>query len=351
MDTLQIDLKNISKHFGNVHAVNDISLKVQKGSILSIVGPSGCGKTTLLRLIAGFESPDRGELQIGGSPIWSKDYSMPVQERNIGMIFQDGALFPHLNVKQNIGFAVSENVDSLLNLVGLVGKETSMPHELSGGEQQRVALARSLAANPSTLLLDEPFSNLDIQIRRDIRTEVRSILKSYNVTAIFVTHDQQEASEMGDQIAIMKDGAIEQIGNPEEVYVNPQTEFTAKFFSQANLVDGTLQKKTLKTFISETDLSIDKNMNGNIKLVIHPNQLSIESASDSNKMNGTVRKQIFQGNEYFYTIELENKEIVNVLQSNKQPIEPNTPVKITYTPGKSVICFQEGAQKKFKVNQ
>ena len=117
MDTLQIDLKNISKHFGNVHAVNDISLKVQKGSILSIVGPSGCGKTTLLRLIAGFESPDRGELQIGGSPIWSKDYSMPVQERNIGMIFQDGALFPHLNVKQNIGFAVSENVDSLLNLV------------------------------------------------------------------------------------------------------------------------------------------------------------------------------------------------------------------------------------------
>ena len=276
---------------------------------------------------------------------------MPVQERNIGMIFQDGALFPHLNVKQNIGFAVSENVDSLLNLVGLVGKETSMPHELSGGEQQRVALARSLAANPSTLLLDEPFSNLDIQIRRDIRTEVRSILKSYNVTAIFVTHDQQEASEMGDQIAIMKDGALEQIGNPEEVYGNPQTEFTAKFFSQANLVDGILQKKTLKTFISETDLSIDKDMNGNMKLVIHPNQLSIESASDSNKMNGTVRKQIFQGNEYFYTIELENKEIVNVLQSNRQPIERNTPVKITYTPDKSVICFQEGAQKQFKVNQ
>ena len=128
MDTLQIELKGISKHFGNIHAVDDITLKIEKGSILSIVGPSGCGKTTLLRLIAGFESPDRGELQIGGSPIWSKDYSMPVQERNIGMIFQDGALFPHLNVKQNIGFAVSENVDSLLNLVGLVGKETSMPH-------------------------------------------------------------------------------------------------------------------------------------------------------------------------------------------------------------------------------
>ncbi len=354
MDTLQIELKSISKRFGDTQAVNNITLKVKKGSILSVVGPSGCGKTTLLRLIAGFENPDQGELLIGGTPIWDQVNNVPVQKRNTGMIFQDGALFPHLDVQQNIGFAINKDegensVNSLIELVGLKEKKTRMPHELSGGEQQRVALARSLATNPSTLLLDEPFSNLDIQIRKDIRTEVKDILKSYNMTAIFVTHDQQEAAEMGDQIAIMKDGQIEQIGDPEEVYTNPTTEFTATFFSQANMVNCDIDKKKLKTFISETDLDIDGDLNRNMRVLMYPHQLKIEPSSSSEEKNGIVKKRIFQGNTHGYTVELENKEIIDLIQIERVPIQPGSPVKVTYLPGEFVICFDKGVQKTFKV--
>ncbi|MFL2639737.1 MAG: ABC transporter ATP-binding protein [Dehalococcoidia bacterium] len=356
MDTLQIELKSISKKYGNTQAVNNVTLKVKKGSILSVVGPSGCGKTTLLRLIAGFENPDQGELLMGGTPIWDRVNNVPVQKRNTGMIFQDGALFPHLDVQQNIGFAINKDegtnsVNSLIELVGLNDKKTRMPHELSGGEQQRVALARSLATNPSTLLLDEPFSNLDIQIRKGIRTEVKDILKSYNMTAIFVTHDQQEAAEMGDQIAVMKDGEIEQIGDPEEVYTNPTTEFTATFFSQANIVNCNIDKNKLKTFISETDLDTDSNLNGNMKVLMYPHQLKIEHSSSSKQKHGIVKKKVFQGNAYNYTVELDNKESLDLIQIEREPIQPGSPVKVTYIPEDFVICFDKGVQKKIKVGQ
>jgi iron(III) transport system ATP-binding protein len=354
MGTLQIELKNISKRFGNTKAVNNVNLKVEKGSILSIVGPSGCGKTTLLRLIAGFDHPDQGELLINGNPMWDQDNNVPVQKRNTGMIFQDGALFPHLNVQQNIGFAINKDqikstVGSLLELVGLKAKETNMPHELSGGEQQRVALARSLATNPSILLLDEPFSNLDIQIRKEIRTEVKSILKLYDMTAIFVTHDQQEALEMGDQIAIMKDGQIEQIGIPEEVYLNPKTQFAAEFFCQANILNCEIDQGKITTFISEIDLDIDKNTSRAMKLVVYPHQLRIENSSKTEEGNAFVKKRIFQGNTYNYTLELLNKETVNLIQSMSEIVEEGSSVVVRYSPSGFVVCFDKGDQKTFVV--
>tara|TARA_B100001146_G_C15907470_1_gene317277 strand:- start:84 stop:596 length:513 start_codon:yes stop_codon:yes gene_type:complete len=169
------------------------------------------------------------------------------------------------------------------------------------------------------------------------------------MTAIFVTHDQQEAAEMGDQIAIMKDGKIEQLGDPEEVYTNPATEFTATFFSQANMVNCDIDNKKLKTFISETDLDIDTNLNSKMRFLIYPHQLRIEPSSSSKEKNGIVKKRIFQGNTHIYTVELENKEIIDLIQIKRDPIQPGSPVKVTYLPGEFAICFDKGVQKRFKV--
>jgi len=238
IEEAQLSLQAVTKSFGPVTAVLDLTLKVGKGEFLSLLGPSGSGKTTVLKLIAGLEEPDRGKITLCGrivadpqSGIW-----VPPERRGIGMVFQDCALFPHMTALQNVAFGLKgsrrerkERAMELLELVGLKGLAGRYPHELSGGEQQRVALARALAPEPQLLLLDEPFSNLDRNLRIRLRAQVKRILSACGVTVIFVTHDQDEAFFMGGRIAVLNRGRLEQLAAPQELYLRPEAGFVAEF--------------------------------------------------------------------------------------------------------------------------
>ena len=219
---MDIVLTNLNKGFGNVLAVNDITLCLEKGQILTLLGPSGCGKTTLLRLIAGFETPTSGTIQIAGKRVAGEGTLVAPEKRQVGMVFQDYALFPHLTVEKNIAFGLKKlsgderrrRIEEVIQITGLNGLEKRYPHELSGGQQQRVALARTLAPRPVVILLDEPFSNLDAALRTQMRKEIPRILRESGSTAIFVTHDQKDALTISDKIAILNEGVVQQIATP-----------------------------------------------------------------------------------------------------------------------------------------
>ncbi|MGH9557723.1 MAG: ABC transporter ATP-binding protein [Bryobacteraceae bacterium] len=237
-----LDLRGVSKRFSGHHAVTDLSIAVARGEFFSLLGPSGCGKTTTLRMIAGFELPDAGEIRLSGERI---DH-LPPYRRSVNTVFQSYALFPHLNVRQNVEFGLRRRraeecamrVSKALEQVRLTGKESRMPSQLSGGERQRVALARALALRPEVLLLDEPLSALDPQLRKQVRAELKDLQRRLGATFLFVTHDQEEALSMSDRIAVMNGGALEQVGTPEEIYRRPKTRFVASFLGAMNWIDG-----------------------------------------------------------------------------------------------------------------
>jgi iron(III) transport system ATP-binding protein len=243
MTNKTVSINALTKRFGPVTAVDAVDLEVGGGHTFALLGPSGCGKTTLLRMIAGFERPDGGTIRIGEREIdGPRNYIAP-EKRRVGMVFQDYALFPHLSVKDNVAFGLPKGQNGarttdLLELVGLSGLGQRMPHELSGGQQQRVALARTLAAEPEVVLLDEPFSNLDPTLRQRLRAEVRHVLGELKMTAIFVTHDQEEALSVAETVAIMMNGRIHQAGRPEDVYAYPTSRRVAEFLGDANFLHG-----------------------------------------------------------------------------------------------------------------
>ena len=241
---MSIQLEHITKRYGKVLAANDINLEIPEGRFLSIVGPSGCGKTTLLRVLAGFTQPTSGLVRIHGQVV----NDVPPRSRGIGMVFQHYALFPNLTVYENVAFGlrarrtpqpeVDRRVKELIRLVHMEGKEGSLPRELSGGQQQRVAVARALAVEPKVLLLDEPLSALDAKVRLELRYELKRIQQEAGITAVYVTHDQEEALSISDNVAVMNEGKIEQVGTPEDVYARPQTRFVAQFVGISNIFDA-----------------------------------------------------------------------------------------------------------------
>ncbi len=240
-----IELRNVTKTYPGTAspAVDDLSLAIERGLIVTLLGPSGCGKTTTLRLIAGFERPDAGSVLIGGAEVAGASVWVPPERRGVGMVFQEHALFPHLDVASNVGFNLprsgrAERVAETLELVGLTGFDRRMPHELSGGQQQRVALARALARRPVVVLFDEPFASLDADLRIHMRSELRRILKAAGTTGVFVSHDQSDALAISDLIVVMRDGRIEQTGSPREIYQFPHTRFVADFVGRTNLFEG-----------------------------------------------------------------------------------------------------------------
>lgn len=241
-----LDLSQLEKSFGTNHVVKDFNLGIEQGEFVSLLGPSGCGKTTVLRMVAGFETPNSGDIRIAGADL----VGLQPNQRNIGMVFQAYALFPNMNVAQNVAFGLSvagmnklkiaERVAEMLDLIGLSDLGARFPFQLSGGQQQRVALARALAVRPKVLLLDEPLSALDAKIRANLRREIRTIQQRLGITTIFVTHDQEEALSMSDRVVVMNGGIADQIGTPFEVYNHPETRFVAEFVGTLNTFDVTV---------------------------------------------------------------------------------------------------------------
>ncbi len=309
MQQLILHLQNVTKQFAEntFPAVDNVSLTLQQGDILGLLGPSGCGKTTLLRLIAGFERLQTGEIKIGERIVSNTSTCIPTEQRDIGIVFQDYALFPHLNVAENVGFGlkdfpkhqIQKRVAEVLGLVRLGGLEKRYPYELSGGQQQRVALARALAPQPQLMLLDEPLSNLDIQVRLRLREEVRDILKAAGTSAIFVTHDQEEALAISDIVGVMRQGHLEQLGTPEEIYTHPASRFVAEFVTQANFVTAHRQGNLWKTEIGNFELTVNHSENAG-EIMIRQEDFILKPDNDAPVV---VRTRRFLGREYQYCLQ------------------------------------------------
>ncbi len=280
-DARGVDVVGVDKSFDDTHVLRAIDLRIDPGESLALLGPSGCGKTTLLRLIAGLDRPDAGSISIGGEPMAGNGSWIPPEKRNVGMVFQDWALFPHLSVAKNVGYGLDRDqrnngrIEEALDMVGLGELGDRRPDTLSGGQQQRVALARAIAPRPSVLLLDEPFSNLDSALRVGVRTEVHRLLEQLGVTSIFVTHDQEEAFVLGDRVAVMKSGVIEQVGSPREIYQVPQSSWVARFVGDVNLVSGTGQGGVVETVLGTVPLANPGH--GAIDVLMRPEDLVLSA--------------------------------------------------------------------------
>jgi ABC-type Fe3+/spermidine/putrescine transport system ATPase subunit len=316
---LTLRLEALTKHFGSTLAVDELSLEVPPGEFLSLLGPSGCGKTTTLRMIAGFELPTAGRIVLGG-----RDVSrLPPQRRGMGMVFQNYALFPHLDVFENVAFGLKAQgvvaadlrgkVAQALERVDLAGFEKRAVQALSGGQQQRVALARALAPEPPLLLLDEPLSNLDAALRERTRDELRMLLKRVGITAIFVTHDQEEAFALSDRIAVLRDGRLQQLGTPEELYRTPENPFVAAFVGRANFLDGRVVgregEEGMVELVGGARWKVRLHTNGaeDVRVMVRPEALRLVAAEDADPADGLVGRVLerrFAGAVTIYRVEV-----------------------------------------------
>ena len=306
MSTPAVEVRNVSKSFPGVRAVNELSLSVDEGRFLALVGPSGCGKTTTLRVIAGFDRTDVGTVHIRGRVIDAPHTFVPPERRAVGMVFQDYALFPHLTVRQNVAFGLGRSarlggrVEHVLELVRLTEVGERMPHELSGGEQQRVALARAIAPAPAVVLLDEPFSNLDASLRVRVRAEVRQILRSTNTAAIFVTHDQDEALSFADHVGVMLEGRVLQVGTPQEVYASPSSLSVATFLGNANILPGHSTDSAVATELGT--LQVSGQARGPVHVVVRPECVALSPAADEHGLEVIDRE--FYGHDQMLRLRL-----------------------------------------------
>jgi iron(III) transport system ATP-binding protein len=311
----EVRLNRVSKSFGPVQAVRDVTLEIERGELLAVLGPSGCGKTTLLRTIAGFERPDAGSVLVGDELMAGPDGFVPPERRRIGMVFQDYALFPHLTVRANVAFGLAARARDererltrrTLELVGLQHKTDRYPHELSGGERQRVALARAMAPEPALVLLDEPFSSLDAGLRAGLRREVELILRDAEATALLVTHDQEEALSLADRLAVMREGRIVQVGAPEEVYVRPASRWAAQFVGEVNVLAGVAHGSGVETELGVFDLRAPAS--GSVHVAVRPEQLELRADHDG---NAEVVAREFRGHDVLYRLRHEAGRVVLV---------------------------------------
>jgi iron(III) transport system ATP-binding protein len=327
-----LSIEGVSKRFGRVAAVDHADLSLERGRLLALLGPSGCGKTTLLRLIAGLSTADEGTIRLDGDRLTGPGVMVPPERRKVGVVFQDFALFPHMNVAANVRFGLPKGrdrhtrVDELLRLVHLGGLERRMPHELSGGQQQRVAIARALAAEPRLMLLDEPFSNLDPSIRRSVRAEVRQLIGAIGMTAIVVTHDQEEALSLADHVAVMMDGRVLQVGTPEEVYFRPVSREVAAFLGDANFLRGTAQGASVECALG--CYPVPASHAGPVEVMARAESIEVECDPEG---SGDVASIEFFGHHQLLTVRLRSGEVIKVRQPATRHVDPGERVRLRIT--------------------
>ena len=308
-----ISIQGVRKSFGDVRAVAGADIEVRSGGTCALLGPSGCGKTTTLRMIAGLERPDAGEIVVGGRVVSGDGIFVAPEQRRIGMVFQDYALFPHMDVGANVGYGLGRKPDrarvrEALDLVGLADAEGRLVHELSGGQQQRVALARALAPTPDLVLLDEPFSNLDASLRDRLRQEVSDILRTAGVTAVFVTHDQEEAMSIAEQVVVMREGCVEQCGAPEEVYLRPATRWMAAFLGEIEVLPGEAREGRARCELGS--LPMESHVDGEVDVLVRPEGLAVGFSGPSNAASAVVVSRRFFGHDQLLGLRLESGRVV-----------------------------------------
>ena len=328
-----LTLEHVTKRFeaGGAPAVDDLSLAVARGQILGLLGPSGCGKTTTLRLIAGFETPNAGRITIAGRTVADARAGVHVEPeaRGVGIVFQDYALFPHLTVGENVAFGLprtarGERVGQILDLVGLAELTDRYPHELSGGQQQRVAVARALAPAPAVILLDEPFSNLDADLRAQMRDEVEKILRSTGTTAIFVTHDQEEAFTIADHVGVLDRGRLEQLGPPEAIYHHPATPFVAEFVGAADFLPGIVTSQGIVTEIGVFGNVEAREPGEKVRVMIRPDDVTFVPDPQG---EAVILRRSFRGSENLYSLGLPSGHRVHSSQPSSAAFATGTRVR------------------------
>jgi iron(III) transport system ATP-binding protein len=342
-----VSIAGVAKAFGGHAVLSGVDLEVPSGSFTAILGPSGSGKTTLLRIIAGFERPDAGEVRLGKRVVDDADHGfVPCERRRIGYVPQEGALFPHLNVGRNVAFGLAREdrrgtqVGELLELVGLSGLARRYPHQLSGGQQQRVALARALAPGPEIVLLDEPFSSLDASLRASVRADVHDVLRLSGATSILVTHDQDEALSMADQVAILRGGVIAQINTPSSLYRLPRDAELAQFLGEANLVEGTADGKMVLTALGELEMAPRPGSDGGspgraladgrVRVMVRPEQLVVDEAG-ARGVSSVVRSYEYFGHDAVVRVQPESGGLPELVVriTGAGPLAPGTRVGLT----------------------
>ena len=352
MPTPLLAVSALTKRFGinQPPVIKNVSFSVYPGEIFALLGPSGCGKTTTLRIIAGFEQADAGTVVVDKQILTSEDVYVPPESRGIGFVFQDYALFPHKNVFENVAFGLrkvkkkerQERTLEVLRMVGLIALQSRLPHHLSGGEQQRVALARAIIARPKLLLLDEPFSSLDPGLRQTTREEVRTLLKAEGISAVLVTHAQEEALSFSERLGVMKDGTLEQVGTPEIVYRHPKTAYVADFLGQTNLIETYVQNGFAQTPFGR--VKVDGEATGDVLLSIRPECLKMMTSDSwsSGAKTGRIVGQAFKGNNYTHRVEIDGEHYF-VQTDYNCPFQVDDAVVLVATSAVSVIAETEQA--------
>jgi iron(III) transport system ATP-binding protein len=342
-----VELRGLSKHYGPLAAVDNISLKIDHGLLVCLLGPSGCGKTTTLRLIAGFVEPSGGQIQVGDRIVSAPERTLPPEQRNMSMIFQSYALWPHMTVAENIAYGlklrkidretIAKKLSAILTTTKLVAFADRYPGELSGGQQQRVALARALIVEPETLLLDEPLSNLDANLREEMRFEVRRLHDAYRYTTVYVTHDQSEAMTTADLIAVMNGGKIEQAGSPEEIYDRPRSEFVARFIGSSNVVKGKNLDRSRISFAGAALRCEGATLaaGGETAISIRQHDIRLLAAAPQTAENvvpAVVVRQVFLGGTRDYMVEAADGTQLRVVAPAEQNIETGAGVWLHLPP-------------------
>ncbi len=342
-----IDIKHVSKWFGDKQVLDDVSLYIRKGEFVTILGPSGCGKTTLLRILAGFETASEGEILLEGADITQT----PPHQRPMNTVFQRYALFPHLNVYDNIAFGlklkktkaniIENKVRRALKMVGMTDYEHRDVNSLSGGQQQRVAIARAIVNQPTVLLLDEPLAALDLKMRKDMHMELKEMHKTLGITFIYVTHDQEEALTLSDTIVVMSEGVIQQIGTPTDIYNEPENCFVADFIGESNILNGTMVEDRLVRFMDTEFKCVDEGFGNDVPVdvVIRPEDIYIMAPTESAMLHGRVSSCIFKGVHYEMTVQLPNGYELMVQDYNA--FEPESEVSLIIKPSDIHVMKKE----------